>query len=44
MTHERLKKANQITSDISYLKQFLFLNESCSKETRDCFENWKQDK
>jgi len=42
MTAEKLKKANEIQEDISYLKAFLFINETASKETRDDFDKWKK--
>ena len=42
MKSEQLKKGNQIQQDIEYLKTYLFVNESCSKETRDDFAKWKE--
>lgn len=44
MKKQTLAKAIQITEDIEYLNKFFFLNEACSKITRDEFEKWKQEK
>lgn len=44
MKAEQLKMGNQIQQDIEYLKTYLFINESCSKETRDDFARWKQER
>lgn len=44
MTAEQLKRGVQIQQDIDYLKTYLFVNESCSKETRDDFARWKKER
>ena len=44
MKAEQLKRGNQIQQDIEYLKKYLFLNESCGKDTRDDFNRWKQER